>query len=190
MPARETRPNVGLIPTSEHAAAGQTIEPSVSVPTPTAAKFAAIAAAVPELEPHGLRSSTYGFFHWPPRALHPQDELFDRKLAPPETSAFTSMTAPAAPSASGASGSAKGGLAGRAKPRAGPTGPAVRHAAPAMQASPAPAPSSRNSRRVIRSVTGHMPRLEGKSAAVTAGGSNRRDQTARTGPGISRTLPP
>src|SRR5207302_11254980 len=57
MPVRETRPSVGLIPTSEHAADGQTIEPSVSVPMPTAAKFAAIAAAVPELEPQGLRSS-------------------------------------------------------------------------------------------------------------------------------------
>src|SRR5437660_11199278 len=96
MPARETRPNVGLIPTSEHAAAGQTIEPSVSVPTPTTAKFAAIAAAVPELEPQGLRSSTYGFLHWPPRALHPLDELLDRKLAHSERFAFPSMTAPAA----------------------------------------------------------------------------------------------
>src|SRR5438309_4276165 len=80
MPVRETRPSVGLIPTSEHAAAGQTIEPSVSVPTPTAAKFAASAAAVPELEPQGLRSSTYGFLHWPPRALHPLEELLDRKF--------------------------------------------------------------------------------------------------------------
>src|SRR5207249_5091006 len=100
MPARETRPNVGLIPTSEHAAAGQTIEPSVSVPTPTAAKFAAIAAAVPELEPQGLRSNTYGFLHWPPRALHPLDELLDRKLAHSERFAFPSMTAPAARSRS------------------------------------------------------------------------------------------
>ena len=57
MPVRETSPSVGLIPTSEHAAAGHTIEPSVSVPTPTAPKFAAMAAAVPELEPQGLRSS-------------------------------------------------------------------------------------------------------------------------------------
>src|SRR5256886_3566058 len=34
MPLRDTRPSVGLIPTSEQADDGQTIEPSVSVPTP------------------------------------------------------------------------------------------------------------------------------------------------------------
>src|SRR2546429_7665452 len=96
MPVRETRPSVGLIPPSEHAAAGQTIEPSVSVPTPTAAKFAASAAAGPELEPQGLRSSTYGFLHWPPRALHPLEELLDRKLGHSERFALPSMTAPAA----------------------------------------------------------------------------------------------
>src|SRR5204862_7937662 len=90
MPARETRPSVGLIPTSEHAADGQTIEPSVSVPTPSAAKFAAIAAAVPELEPQGLRASAYACWHWPPRQLHPLDELLDRKLAHSERFAFPS----------------------------------------------------------------------------------------------------
>src|SRR5438876_10774237 len=98
MPVRATRPSVGLIPTSEHAAAGQTIEPSVSVPTPTAAKFAAIAAAVPELEPQRLRSSTYGFLHWPPRGLHPPDEPLDRKLAHSGRFAFPGLTAPAADS--------------------------------------------------------------------------------------------
>ena len=36
---------------------GQTIEPSVSVPTAAAQRLAATAAAEPELEPHGLRSS-------------------------------------------------------------------------------------------------------------------------------------
>ena len=39
-------------------AAGQMIDPSVSVPTPTAARFAAMAAPVPELDPHALRSRT------------------------------------------------------------------------------------------------------------------------------------
>src|SRR5207302_1611578 len=57
MPARETRPNVGLIPTSEHAAAGQTIEPSVSVPTPTTAKFAAIGATGALRLPLGIELS-------------------------------------------------------------------------------------------------------------------------------------
>ena len=51
---RETVPSVGLIPTNPHVAAGQITEPSVSVPTPTAAKFAAIAEPVPDDEPHGF----------------------------------------------------------------------------------------------------------------------------------------
>src|SRR2546426_10945239 len=63
MPLRDTRPSVGLIPTSEQADDGQTIEPSVSVPTPTAAKFAAMPAAGPEHQPPGSQSSAVGFSH-------------------------------------------------------------------------------------------------------------------------------
>src|SRR5215211_8555988 len=80
-PVRLTRPSVGLIPTTELTEAGQTIEPSVSVPTATAAKLAATATAEPELEPHGETSRTYGLRHWPPRALHPLEECGERKLA-------------------------------------------------------------------------------------------------------------
>jgi hypothetical protein len=40
---------------------GDTIDPSVSVPTAAAARLAATATADPELEPDGLRSSAYGF---------------------------------------------------------------------------------------------------------------------------------
>ncbi len=58
MPARLTSPTVGLIPTRPFADDGHTTEPSVSVPTPTAARLAAIAAPVPADEPHGERSST------------------------------------------------------------------------------------------------------------------------------------
>ena len=57
IPLRLTSPIVGLIPTSPFAPDGQTIDPSVSVPMPIAARFAAIAAPVPELDPHGFRSS-------------------------------------------------------------------------------------------------------------------------------------
>ena len=56
MPVRETRPTVGLMPTRPLALEGQTMEPSVSVPTATTARPAAIAAPEPELEPQGLRS--------------------------------------------------------------------------------------------------------------------------------------
>src|SRR3970040_2501611 len=97
MPLRDTTPIVGLMPTSEHAAAGHTIEPSVSVPTPAAAKLAAIAAPVPELEPQGLRSSTYGFRHWPPRALQPLLERVERKFAHSDRFVFPTLPGPAVP---------------------------------------------------------------------------------------------
>src|ERR1700704_880208 len=71
IPARLINPSVGFMPTSELALEGQTTEPSVSVPTPIAERFADTPAPVPELEPHGLRSSTYGFLVCPPRPLQP-----------------------------------------------------------------------------------------------------------------------
>ena len=53
-PDRLVRPSVGLIPTTPHVVAGETIEPSVSVPIVPAAKFAATAAADPVLDPDPL----------------------------------------------------------------------------------------------------------------------------------------
>src|SRR6185436_13324876 len=81
MPARLTRPIVGLMPTMPLTLAGQTTEPSVSVPTATAARLADTATPLPELDPHGFLSSAYGFLTWPARALQPLDERADRKLA-------------------------------------------------------------------------------------------------------------
>jgi hypothetical protein len=49
MPARLTRPTVGFMPTRPQMDDGLTIEPSVSVPTVTAARLAAAAAADPRL---------------------------------------------------------------------------------------------------------------------------------------------
>src|SRR3954471_17705215 len=95
MPVRLTRPTVGLIPTRPFAPGGPTIDPSVSVPTPTAARLAAMAAPVPELEPHGLRSSAYGFRHWPPWALQPLDAWLERMLAHSLRLVLPWMTAPA-----------------------------------------------------------------------------------------------
>ena len=57
MPVRLNRPSVGLMPTSALLLDGDTIDPSVSVPTATAHKLAAAATPDPELEPDGLRSS-------------------------------------------------------------------------------------------------------------------------------------
>ena len=100
MPERLTRPTVGLMPTSPLTDDGQTIEPSVSVPTPIAARLAAIAAPVPELEPHGLRSSAYGFLVCPPRPLHPLDDFVERKFAHSLRFVLPRITAPAARSRS------------------------------------------------------------------------------------------
>src|SRR5262245_9795628 len=96
IPERLTRPTVGLMPTSAVAADGQTIDPSVSVPTPIAAKLAAIAAAVPELEPHAVRSSAYGLRTRPPRPLQPLVECGDRKFAHSLMLDLPRITAPAA----------------------------------------------------------------------------------------------
>ena len=71
IPFRLIRPTVGLIPARPFEDDGQTMEPSVSVPTATAHKLAAVAAPEPELDPEGLRFSAYGFLVWPPRPLQP-----------------------------------------------------------------------------------------------------------------------
>src|SRR3954462_9964360 len=96
IPERLTSPIVGLRPTSEFAPDGHTMEPSVSVPTPTAARLAAIAAPVPELEPHGLRSTAYGLRHCPPRPLQPETECVERKFAHSDRLVLPMITAPAA----------------------------------------------------------------------------------------------
>src|SRR5450432_2536895 len=75
MPLRLNKPTVGFIPTMPQNEEGATTEPSVSVPMATAHRFAATAAPEPELEPQGLRSSTYGFFVCPPRLVHPLVDL-------------------------------------------------------------------------------------------------------------------
>ncbi len=51
MPDLLISPTVGLIPTTEFCIAGLKIEASVSVPTDNTVKFAAAAAAEPELDP-------------------------------------------------------------------------------------------------------------------------------------------
>src|SRR6185295_3869452 len=75
---------------------GHRIDPSVSVPTATAHRLAAEAAAEPDDEPHGSRSSTYGLRVKPPRALQPLNEPKPRKFAHSDRFALPRMTAPAA----------------------------------------------------------------------------------------------
>src|SRR6185295_18756941 len=95
MPLRLTRPSVGLMPTRPLLLEGETIDPSVSVPIAAAARFAAMAAPEPELDPDGLRSSAYGFLVWPPRPLQPLVECVERKFAHSLRLVFPRMTAPA-----------------------------------------------------------------------------------------------
>src|SRR5256885_2008339 len=99
-PDRLTRPSVGLIPTVPKHGAGETIEPSVSVPIATAQRLAATATPEPELDPDGVRSRAYGLRHCPPRPLQPLDDRVERKFAHSERFALPSSTAPAARSRS------------------------------------------------------------------------------------------
>lgn len=57
-PARLVRPTVGFIPTTELALEGHKIDPSVSVPSDTATKFAATDIAGPLLDPQGSADRT------------------------------------------------------------------------------------------------------------------------------------
>src|SRR6266851_6675608 len=95
MPERLTSPSVGLMPTSPLMDEGQVTEPSVSVPTATAHRLAAVAAPEPELEPHGVRSSEYGLRVRPPRPLQPLEEWLDRKFAHSLRLVLPRITAPA-----------------------------------------------------------------------------------------------
>src|SRR5215831_12546666 len=96
MPARLTRPRVGLTPTTPQALDGETIEPSVSVPTASGARPAETPAADPELDPDGDRSSAYGFAVCPPSVDQPLLEWVDLKFAHSDRFAFARITAPAA----------------------------------------------------------------------------------------------
>src|SRR5215468_802855 len=95
IPERLTNPTVGLIPTIPLVVAGQTIEPSVSVPIATLQRLAETATPEPELEPQGLRSSAYGLRVNPPRPLQPLVEWVERKLAHSLRFVLPRMTAPA-----------------------------------------------------------------------------------------------
>ena len=75
--------------------AGQVIEPSVSVPSAIGAKFKATATAEPELEPHGLRVTSWALWVCPPMALQPDDEYDERKLAHSLKFALPKIIAPA-----------------------------------------------------------------------------------------------
>src|SRR3989442_4869861 len=68
-PYRDTRPYVGLTPTTPLRAAGWRIDPPVSEPKPREAKPAATATADPPLDPPGTRSGRWGVGHRPDAQL-------------------------------------------------------------------------------------------------------------------------
>src|SRR4249919_2154398 len=94
-PERLIKPSVGLMPHSPLFDEGDTIEPSVSLPTQPAARLADAAAPEPELEPLGFRSRTYGLRHCPARPVQPLDDCVERKFAHSLRFVLPSRTAPA-----------------------------------------------------------------------------------------------
>ncbi len=95
MPPVGTEPTVGFSPTIPLTDAGQTMDPSVSVPTARGTRPAASAAPDPDEEPPALRSSAHGFPTRPPVADHPLVERSERMLAHSERLVLPSTTAPA-----------------------------------------------------------------------------------------------
>ena len=114
MPARETRPTVGLMPYSAARPPGHIIEPSVSVPSATGPNPALTPTALPELLPQGsppagnLPSTMFGLMFvgkdppttyadcvCPPRADQPAVLLRLRKWAHSLMFVFPRMIAPA-----------------------------------------------------------------------------------------------
>ena len=60
-PSADTSPQDGLKPTTPQHAAGSRTEPALSVPSATSQSPAASAAALPPLEPPGIRPGASGF---------------------------------------------------------------------------------------------------------------------------------
>ena len=93
--SRGMAPTVGLIPTQPFSEAGQTIDPSVSLPIAIDTKPAATAAPDPEEEPPALCECFHGLAVKPPRAVQPLVDLFDRIFAHSERLADPTIVAPA-----------------------------------------------------------------------------------------------
>src|SRR3979490_3433037 len=80
-PARLVRPTVGLIAATPLALPGQTMLPSVSDPSDTAAKLGGGRRPGPEWEPQGVQPRPKGLCVCPPRPDQPLTDSKERKLA-------------------------------------------------------------------------------------------------------------
>src|SRR3981081_1826086 len=94
-PSRLVRPTVGLMPTMPEADDGLMIEPSVSVPSAAAHRFADTHTPQRELAPPGVVPSAPGCRVGRPPPLQPLDERVERKLAHSLIFALARITAPA-----------------------------------------------------------------------------------------------
>src|SRR3954471_14933905 len=90
-PYRETRPQVGLMPTVAVSDAGWRIDPPVSVPSAPGTSRGETAAALPPDDPPGVRERSHGF-RLGPYALFSVDE----PIANSSMLSLPVMTAPAA----------------------------------------------------------------------------------------------
>src|SRR5262245_18892468 len=91
-PYRDTRPYVGLSPTTPQNEAGWRMEPPVSDPNDSGTHADATAAAEPPLEPPGVRSAAHGLRTGPYAEFS-----FDEPIANSSQFALATITAPAAP---------------------------------------------------------------------------------------------
>ncbi len=174
MLARLTRPTVGFSPTTPQTLAGDTIEPSVSVPTATGARPAATAAAEPELEPDGLRPAPCGFTVWPPSVLHPLLDRGERMLAHSDRFALPRITAPAARSP--------------ATRKASPNSAPARAGEPAVAGSPATAMLSLISTGMPSSGPRVAPRARAVSLASACAGASGLTEITACRSGLSRSI--
>ena len=94
--SRGIEPTVGFIPTQPLSDAGQTIEPSVSLPTAISTIPAPTAAPDPDDEPPALLPCFQGFAVSPPTADHPLVDFPERMLAHSERFVAPMIVAPAA----------------------------------------------------------------------------------------------
>ena len=79
-PNRDTRPYVGFIPTTPESDAGCRIEPPVSEPSAKYAIPEATAAADPDDEPPGTRSSAHGLRVGPNAEFSPLDPIANSSM--------------------------------------------------------------------------------------------------------------
>ena len=94
-PLVETRPTVGLIPTIPFNDAGQTIDPSVSVPIATGINPAATAEPDPDELPPALCENFHGFAVRPPIADQPLVDSPERIFAHSDKFVLPKIIAPA-----------------------------------------------------------------------------------------------